>query len=300
MMMMRRSSTGRGVLLSGVAAWLVACGGAESGNTLFQPAQEPGEVKDVPPEMTTEPLVSVLPPDPPVAMGVGEMPSTTEMPPMTGPLVTPPPGQGTGTGCKPANGVSGAPRTISEAIILINTLPRPTTLACFLQALDRPLSLYMTSSTSSLQPAIGGARSPRTFVLRDNFEMSIVFEGIANNTLEFGFRPEQSRSIKAEVAFPVTKDVSETSLFDRVQVTPRTTQCGRCHVGEAHEDYPGFPLGVFISDAIGPLAFEEVSLDSMRAENDSCDPAAEPYRCELLSALFDHGEVVRGVLLDPR
>ncbi|MEO8177587.1 MAG: hypothetical protein ABI895_02030 [Deltaproteobacteria bacterium] len=277
-----------------MAAWVLACGGAEREGELFQPAEEPGEVKDVPPEVTTEPLVAV----PPIQLGpleVGPTPPTETTP--TEMLVTPP---AQTSGCKPANGVSGSPTTISEAIILINTLPRPTTLACFLQALDRPLSLYLTKSVSSLQPAIGGARSPRTFVLRDNFEMSIVFEGNANNTLEFGFRPEQARSIKAEVAFPVTRDVSEMSLFERVQVTPRTTECGRCHVGEEHIDYPGFPLGVFISDAIGPLAFEEVSVESMQAENASCDETAEPYRCELLSALFDHGEVVRGVLKDPR
>jgi hypothetical protein len=276
--------------LSGVAAWLLACGAAEGGDKLFQPAEEPGEVKDVPPEMTTEPL------------GIVAVPAETEgmLPSM---LVTPPPPEDPSATrrCKPATGVSGAPTTISEAIILLNTLPRPTTLACFLEALDRPLTMYMTSSQSSLQPAIGGARSPRTFVLRDNFEMSIVFEGIANNTLEFGYRPvEQSRSIKAEVAFPVTKDVSETSLFDRVQVTARTTKCGACHVGEAHEDFPGFPLGVFVSDAIGPLDYEEVTLASMMAENASCDAAAEPYRCELLAALFDHGDVVRGVLKGPR
>jgi len=278
-----------------VAAGVLACGGAERESELFQPAQEPGEVKDVPPDVTTEPLVAVAPIAGTGPLDVGQTPPTEMTPtelPVNPPVQT--------AGCKPANGVSGSPRTISEAIILINTLPRPTTLACFLQALDRPLSLYMTMSTSSLQPAIGGARSPRTFVLRDNFEMSIVFEGNANNTLEFGFRPEPARSIKAEVAFPVTKDVSETSLFERVQVTPRTTECGRCHVGEEHIDYPGFPLGVFISDAIGPLAFEEVSLESMQAENASCDETAEPYRCELLSALFDHGDVVRGVLQEAR
>jgi hypothetical protein len=275
--------------LPGVAAWLLACGGAGGGDELFQPAEKPGEVKDVPPETTTAPLAPLVEVPPPAVIET--------MPPAM--LVTPEPSAA--TRCKPANGVSGSPTTISEAIILINTLPRPTTLACFLEALDRPLTLYMTQSTSSLQPAVGGARSPRTFVLRDNFEMSIVFEGLANNTLEFGFRPvEQARSIKAEVAFPVTKDVSETSLFDRVQVTARTTKCGACHVGEAHEDFPGFPLGVFVSDAIGPLDYEEVTLPSMMTERASCDPVAEPYRCELLAALFDHGEVVRGVLKGPR
>jgi hypothetical protein len=197
--------------------------------------------------------------------------------------------------CRPALGVSGAPKNISEAIILLNTLPKPVTLACFLQALDRPLTLYMTKSDDSLQPS-PGERSPRTFILNANFEMSIVFDGTARDTLEFGYRPEPSRSIKAEIAFPLTRDVSERSLFDRVQVTERTTKCGACHVGEAHEDFPGFPLGVFASDVIQPFDMESVTIDSMKAEAASCDPATEEYRCGLLDALFGQGEVVPGFL----
>jgi hypothetical protein len=199
-------------------------------------------------------------------------------------------------GCKPALGVSGTPETISEVLILLNTLPKPTTLACFLEALERPLTLYMTQSDDSLQPS-PGARSPRTFILRGELELSVVLDGLARDTLEFGFNYEPGRTIKAEIVFPLTRAVSERSLFDRVQVTPRTTECGRCHVGEAHEEYPGFPLGVFASDVIVPFDADEVSLESMQAEAASCDEAAEPYRCGLLSALFDHGEIVRGVVL---
>lgn len=200
------------------------------------------------------------------------------------------------SGCKPALGVSGTPETIPEVLILLNTLPKPTTLACFLEALERPLTLYMTKSADSLQPS-PGARSPRTFILRGELELSIVFDGLARDTLEFGFNYEPGRTIKAEIVFPLTGSVSERSLFDSIQVTPRTTQCGMCHVGEAHEDFPGFPLGVFASDVIVPFDADEVSIESMQAEAASCDEVSEPYRCGLLSALFDHGEVVRGVVL---
>jgi hypothetical protein len=208
---------------------------------------------------------------------------------------TPPVTEEAGSGCKPALGVSGSPETITQVIILLNTLPRPTTLACFLEALDRPLTLYMTKSDDSLQPS-PGARSPRTFVLRGDLELSVVLDGSARDTLEFGYHYAPGRTIKAEVAFPLTRDVSERSLFDRVQVTPRTTKCGMCHVAEAHEDYPGFPIGVFASDILEPFAMDEVSIESMQAETESCDPATEEYRCGLLSALFSHGEVVSGFL----
>jgi len=295
---MRWISTGRSgaVTWAVVAACVLACGGAEKKDTLFQPLEAPGEVPDVPPDAVTVPVVDV----PPDTVG----PSTNEMTP-TGVLGMQPGSTGSGStgsgstdsgGCKPANGVSGSPTTISEAIILINTLPKPTTLDCFLQALDRPLTLYMTSSDQSLQPAIAGPRSPRTFILRGDLEMSIVFEGTANNTLEFGYRPEISRSIKTEVLFPVTRDLSENTIFDRIVKTPRTTECGACHVGEAHEDYPGFPAGVYVSDVNPPYDIFEVKLEALQAEASSCDKTVEPYRCGLLSALFDFGDTTQGKL----
>ena len=287
--MMRWSSTGRSALCWGVVACALACGGAEKKGTLFEPIESPGEVPDVPPDTMTSALTPVeVPPMTGAGASTNETtPTDIFMVPSSTPQEPP--------GCKPANGVSGTPTTISEAIVLMDTLPRPTSLACFLEALERPLTLYMTKSDRSLQPS-PGERSPRTFILRGNFEMSIVLDGDKSNTLEFGFRPEPSRSIKAEVEFPLTKDVSETTLFDRVQVTPRTTKCGACHVGEGHQDYPGFPLGVFISDVLAPFELDEIKLDALKAEHASCDKAAEPYRCGLLSALLDHGDVVQGLL----
>ena len=283
------NTTGRSVLLAGAAACALACGASEDKSDLFKPAQPPGQVPDVQP-MVTAPLAPV------------DVPTTTV-------VDTPANSETTGSnamlpgssepeekaGCKPALGVSGSPTTISEALILINTLPKPTTLACFLEALDRPLTLYMTESDRSLQPS-PGPRSPRTFVLRGELEMSFVFEGLASDTLEFGFRPEISRSIKTEIVFPITKDLSEATIFDRVRQTDRTTVCGNCHVDEQHVDFPGFPSGVFESDIFEPFEFEEVKLDALKAEVPICDKTAEAYRCELLSALFEHGDTLQGKL----
>ena len=268
----------------------LGCGAPESDSLFEEPpptaqAEPPATTEMVPPEVMVQP---VLPPPSPAENTANEMTPLTPQTPSVEEDVDP-------NVCRPALGVSGAPTTISEAIILLNTLPKPVTLACFLQALDRPLTLYMTKSDDSLQPS-PGARSPRTFILNGDLEMSIVFDGAARNTLEFGYRPESARSIKAEIEFPLTADVSERRLFDRVQVTERTTRCGACHVGEAKEEFPGFPLGVFASDVIMPFDMDAVTIDSMKAEAASCDPAAEEYRCGLLSALFDQGEVVPGFL----
>jgi hypothetical protein len=287
--MMRWIYIGRRLWPASAAVWVLGCGSGEAA-PLSEPIEPPPEVETLPEQPLEEmPAESPEPEPPPEEV----IPPVVEETP-----VEPTPEPEAGSGCTPARGVSGTPQTISEALVLLNTLPQPTTLACFLEALDRPLTLYMTRSNGSLQPS-PGARSPRTFILRGDLEMSVVLDGLASNTLEFGFRREPGRSIKAEVLFPLTSAVSETSLFDRVQTTPRTTQCGACHVEEGHFDYPGFPLGVFESDVIAPFPFEEVSVESMRTEAATCDASAEPYRCGLLSALFDHGDVVQGVFREP-
>lgn len=264
----------------------LGCGGGEAADSLF-------EAEPMPPE----PVVAPPPPegdDEPEPM----MTATPEVMPSPMPAAQPAETIDPNAPCQPATGVTGRPTTISEAIILLNTLRKPVTLDCFLEALDRPLTVYMTRSDDSLQPA-PDERSPRTFIINGNLVMSIVFGGNASNTLEFGYRPTVARSIKAEIVFPLTADLNERSLFDRVRVTERTTQCGACHIGEAHEDFPGFPSGVFASDIIIPFDMDEVSLDAMRAEASACDPSADEYRCGLLSALFDHGELVRGELPEP-
>jgi hypothetical protein len=182
---------------------------------------------------------------------------------------------------------------------LLNSLPKPTTLECFLQTLSRPLALYMTSSTQSLQPATGGERSPRTFVLRGALEMSIVLDGPAMATLEIAYRTAPERSIKTEILFPVARDVTPERFFDRVIVGSESTECGNCHVAEGKEDFEGFPDGVFVSDVIPPYEIFEVSLDRLRLEGTTCNAGSEPQRCALLSALLDHGDVQPGQLGNP-
>jgi hypothetical protein len=193
--------------------------------------------------------------------------------------------------CVTPRGVSGTPRTLSEAMILMNSLPKPASLACFLQALSRPLDVYMTSSDDSLQPA-PGERSPRAFVVYEPLVMSIVFDGPAHIALELGYRTEERRSIKTEILFPLTTDVTETNLFDEVQQGDGT-RCGNCHTGEVRTTIPEMPITVFESDILEPFDTEEVDIESLRAERRACNPSIEPARCELLAAFFDFGTIQR-------
>jgi hypothetical protein len=172
---------------------------------------------------------------------------------------------------------------------LMNRLPKPTTLACFLESLDRPLSVFLTSSAESLQPSTGPS-SPRAFIINGPLVMTVVPDGAARNTLELGYRTTEDRSIKTEILFPLQEEVSHARAFDRV-LENELTVCGRCHVAEIHTDFESFPEGVFESNIIVPSPIFEVRVEQMLPEVANCDREGEPDRCRILSSIFDHGDV---------
>jgi hypothetical protein len=204
--------------------------------------------------------------------------------PASGPRARPP-------RCVAPNGVSGAPRNIPDAVTLLNALPKPTTLDCFLESLDRPIDVFATSSTSSLQPALE-ADSPRMFIVRGALQMSIVPAGSASARLLLGFRTTVSRSIKAEILFPLQTALSMSSLFDGV-LPGSPSNCGQCHADEIQITRPDFPGPVFESDVIDALPRFDVTVDTLRAASETCDAQAQPERCAMLSALFDYGDVLQ-------
>lgn len=243
----------------------------------------------------TEPVVTPLPPSadtpPPPPQEVTPPPPVVAQP-TPEPVEEEPEAPVESEFCTTPSGVSGSPSTLPEAMALLNALPRPTTLACFLEALERPLRVYMTSSNQSLQPS-PGARSPRVFVVNEPMVMSIVLEGDAKSTLELGYRTTQTRSIKTELIFPLQREVTFANLFDGVKDGDgRVTRCSACHTSEMQFFDTNLQAEVYESDLYPPFEVYEVDPASLRTENETCDAAAEPDRCALLSALYDHGEVI--------
>jgi hypothetical protein len=262
-----------------------ACGGGAESDPQAQVVPFSGIEPTPAPPVTEMPVMPVVP-DMEVAV-------TPEGPPVLEPPAPPEPEEVEPAGCVAPSGVSGSPRNLPEAVALLNALPRPTTLACFVEALERPLRVYMTSSNQSLQPS-PGPRSPRIFVVNEPMVMSIVLEGEASTTLELGYRTTQTRSIKTELLFPLQREVNSVNLFDGVKQddNERVTRCSQCHTSETQFFDPELQADVFESDLYPPFEVYEVDIESVRAENESCDAVAEPERCELLSAIFDHGDVV--------
>jgi hypothetical protein len=190
--------------------------------------------------------------------------------------------------CVTPAGVSGSPRSIEEAIALLNALPKPTSVACFVEALDRPLAANATNSFTSAQPALSSA-SPRVFLRFGSLWLSIVIDGDASDRIEFGALNDELRSIKAEVQGPFTDTIAPSAPYDRI-LYGSGTGCGLCHGGETQVTNITFATA-FESTAFRPRPSTHVELATLSAAVDSCDWQAQPNRCEMLWALFGGGPV---------
>ena len=192
--------------------------------------------------------------------------------------------------CFPSAGATGAPVTVAEAVALLNVLPRPVTAACFVESLDRPLGLAATRSTTSAQPA-AGSRSPRIFLFSGPLIISVVAEGAGAEVLEFSeLDLATERSVKAELHVPITATLRPEDPFTGFNFGSGATSCSLCHAGE-EVAYTAGTARAFSSAALRPTDESLVSLPSLQQQAEACDAAAEPERCALLDALFEHGDV---------
>jgi hypothetical protein len=189
--------------------------------------------------------------------------------------------------CQPAPGATGSPSSIADTVDLVNGLPKPVSLPCFLEALERPLRMVATRSFFSAQPAVG-SRSPRIFLFMAGIIQSIVPEGSARNLLEMGEATSPGSSIKAELEFPITENITLATAFERLPFDDITT-CGVCHDGRV----PALGIeGAFESEVLRPVDRELVPLAELEDEARRCDGGLEPERCAMLGALFQHGQVI--------
>ncbi len=200
----------------------------------------------------------------------------------------PAPGRARSPECVAPAGVSNHPTSIEQTRLLINALPKPLTLACFVESLARPLRLFASRSQLSAQPATG-LRSPRLFVFMGANTMTVVPEGDGAHLLEFGEQRDDFRSLKAEIPFPVTTELAPDAPF-HIMFNERLTNCAFCHAAEEQDPSIGYARA-FVSEALRPRDGERVAPESMRAELASCDASREPGRCALLDALFGWGPV---------
>lgn len=191
--------------------------------------------------------------------------------------------------CRAPSGVSASPQTVEEAVALLNALPKPTSVACFVESLDRPLHIFATSSTISAQPAFS-FKSPRVFLRLNKLLLSVVVDGESSGLIEFSdLIDDDARSIKGELALPLLSPVSNAAPYERVHYNEGTV-CGICHGPEERVESIGYAQA-YASVAFRPNTAYRVSLPSLLHERDVCNALTEANRCEMLGALFDYGPV---------
>ena len=191
--------------------------------------------------------------------------------------------------CVAPAGVSNAPHSIAETVALVNALPKPLTLPCFLESLARPLEINATNSLFSAQPA-QGVRSPRIFLFSDPNTVSVVPDGGGAPLLEFGEQRANYRSLKAQLVFPVVANLAPNAPYQDLTFNDQLTSCGVCHASEQQESVQS-GVHTFVSQALRPLLRDFVSTEFLRNELANCDFSAEPARCALLDGLLGWGPV---------
>ena len=192
-------------------------------------------------------------------------------------------------GCRAPAGVSNAPHTIDETVTLVNALPKPLSLPCFLESLARPLQINATDSLFSAQPA-QGPRSPRIFLFQGLTTMSIVVAGPGAPLLEFGEQRPNLRSLKAEITFPVEQAITPSTPFENLMLNEQLTTCAVCHASETEESAIS-GIRRFVSQSLRPLPRDEISAQTLQHELEICDRTAEAARCALLDGLLGWGSV---------
>jgi hypothetical protein len=195
------------------------------------------------------------------------------------------------TGCEAAQGVLDQPRSVDQTVELVNALPKPLSLACFVEALGRPLQLHATRSEISAQPAVG-VRSPRLFLYVEPLVMTVVPAGAGAQLLELGEQRPEFRSLKAELRFPISEMVTPSEPYEHALFVEGVTACAFCHAAEESDPLVAGGLG-YVSQALRPSTRDQrVTLESLREELEACDFALEAERCDLLDALFGWGETL--------
>lgn len=187
--------------------------------------------------------------------------------------------------CVPTTLAVPKPTTIAELVNVLNSLPMPLQLPCFIKSLPSPLGMNATTSTISVQPA-SGYLNPRFFIMLNPLVLGVVPEGTGKYLLELSELISDTESIKGEIKFPIENKIEINSLFTRLgrhDGAPGTS-CAGCHLGERESQFQG--QNVFISRAFRPSAKSQVNFETLKSLVSACGLSTTSYRCEMIRALL--------------
>lgn len=187
--------------------------------------------------------------------------------------------------------VQSSPQTILEVVGALEELPEPT-IPCLVASLERPLSVVVSRSQFSAQPALDDD-DPRIFLMRPGLVMTIVTAGFGSELLELGEWESATRTLKGELAFPLTTPVSDEEPFVQVlntlpTVTGIETGCSVCH-GEEELALELDDVNGYSSVALRPLDELVLPLSTVETSRRACASFDRGLRCDMLRALVDFG-----------
>lgn len=180
-----------------------------------------------------------------------------------------------------------SPNSITEAVQLMNALPKPFDVNCFIQALRKPLKVFAVNNAFSAQPAVG-ASSPRIFILNSRLSLSVAPAGSGKYLLEMSEKETSGESFKAELEFPVKAEMDPSVVFRNV-ISGGSSRCVTCHTNEHASSYPNAGT-VFSSTTIRPSEAQRVSQTYLKNQALNC--TGDKYRCDMLRAIYIEGQAM--------
>jgi len=194
--------------------------------------------------------------------------------------------------CVAGVGVSAAPRSIEAVVALINSLPRPVTVPCLVEALAPPLNVFAMRSTTSLMVTMR-PEDARYFIFFLPLIISVTSDGPGAELVELSeVQPGNQLSLKGELRFPIEQPVPVSLPFSRIANGNGTTCAHFCHQHEARDVRIKY-ADAFLSKAIRPSSFHEVTFAFLEGVRKDCRSPRESVRCGLLDAIFGNGRAVR-------
>lgn len=183
-------------------------------------------------------------------------------------------------------GKSHNPRSIADSVALINALPKPTSIPCFLLALPRPMKLAAADSKLSGQPAVDRTK-PRYFILYDDFFITVAGSGAGKDAVEFSEYDGNIKSVKGEIRFPVTDTIGPDAPYKPLVLPEGTgSTCATCHRSEAVAG-AGYPDSAFTSMAIKPANSTLLLMFEISQLNQACQGRYQDEHCLMLMSMFD-------------
>lgn len=182
------------------------------------------------------------------------------------------------------------PNSIADTINLINALPKPTSITCFLKSLKKPLKVMAVNNGFSAQPADGN-QSPRIFIVNTKLALSVAPAGAGKFLLELSEPSSATRSIKGELGFPIVQTIDPLLVFSTTAdpQSPGNSRCILCHRNEEKIKYGNIGFA-FNSEIVRPNELQRVFSLYLRNQAYMCNPATDKYRCDMLNAIFMTGE----------